>query len=66
MSSSINNRKIPLEELDKDELIKRCKHYLTLAQKAKTSKDGEFNATLNMATLNKRSNLVEGVVFITH
>lgn len=37
---SHRNNKIPLEELDKEELIKRCKSYIALAQKAKSAKDG--------------------------
>ncbi len=35
------NKKLPLEELDRDELVKRCKNYLALAQRAKVAKDGE-------------------------
>ena len=34
------SKKIPLEELDKEELVKRCKNYLAIAQKAKAAKDG--------------------------
>uniref|UniRef100_A0A0P5CW96 GRIP and coiled-coil domain-containing protein n=1 Tax=Daphnia magna TaxID=35525 RepID=A0A0P5CW96_9CRUS len=33
------NKKVALEELDRDELLKRCKSYLTLAQRAKQAKD---------------------------
>lgn len=40
--SSEKSKKIPLEELDKEDLIKRCKNYLALAQKAKAAKDGKF------------------------
>lgn len=36
------NKKIPLEELEQDELLKRCKSYLALAQKAKQGRDGEI------------------------
>ena len=36
------NKKLPLEELDRDELLKRCKNYLALAQKAKQSRDGKL------------------------
>ncbi len=35
------NKKLPLEELDRDELLKRCKSYLALAQKAKQARDGK-------------------------
>ncbi|EFX90403.1 hypothetical protein DAPPUDRAFT_219999 [Daphnia pulex] len=33
------NKKLPLEELDRDELLKRCKSYLALAQRAKQARD---------------------------
>ncbi|KZS15205.1 putative GRIP and coiled-coil domain-containing protein 2 [Daphnia magna] len=33
------NKKVALEELDRDELLKRCKSYLALAQRAKQAKD---------------------------
>lgn len=33
--------KKPLSDLSKEELIDKCKHFLTLAQKAKAAKDGE-------------------------
>ena len=32
--------KKPLSDLTKEELIDKCKHFLTLAQKAKAAKDG--------------------------
>jgi hypothetical protein len=35
------NKKLPLEELDRDELLKRCKSYLALAQRAKQARDGK-------------------------
>jgi len=35
------SKKTPLEELDKEELVKRCKNYLVIAQKAKAAKDGK-------------------------
>jgi hypothetical protein len=38
------NKKLPLEELDRDELLKRCKNYLALAQKAKQARDGKLLA----------------------
>ena len=31
-----------LSELSREELIEKCKHFLQLAQKAKTAKDGEI------------------------
>lgn len=41
-NSNGSNRslKIPLEELEKDELVKRCKNFIAIAQKAKLAKDG--------------------------
>ena len=33
-----------LEELDKEELVKRCKNYLLLAQRAKSAKDGSLQS----------------------
>lgn len=36
------NKKVLLEELDQDELLKRCKSYLALAQKAKVARDGKW------------------------
>ena len=33
--------KKPLSDLTKVELIEKCKHFLTLAQKAKAAKDGK-------------------------
>lgn len=38
---SNGNKKLPIEELDREELVKRCKSYLALAQRAKAAKDGE-------------------------
>lgn len=35
------SKKIPLEALDKEELVRRCKNYLAIAQKAKAAKDGK-------------------------
>ena len=34
-----------LSELSREELIEKCKHFLQLAQKAKTAKDGEIILT---------------------
>lgn len=34
-----------LSELSREELIEKCKHFLQLAQKAKTAKDGELILT---------------------
>ena len=39
-----NVNKKPLEELDRDELLKRCKSYLALAQRAKQARDGKCYA----------------------
>lgn len=36
----IGNKKL-LEDLDRDELLKRCKSYLALAQRAKQARDGK-------------------------
>lgn len=35
-------RRSPFDNLDRDELIKKCKGLLGIAQKAKKAKDGEF------------------------
>lgn len=36
------NKKVALEELDRDELLKRCKSYFALAQREKQAKDGRW------------------------
>lgn len=36
---TVSNKKVTLEDLSKEDLIKRCKHYLVLAQKAKSARD---------------------------
>lgn len=38
---SNGSKKISLEELDQNELVKRCKSYLALAQRAKGARDGK-------------------------
>jgi hypothetical protein len=38
--------KKPLSDLTKEELIEKCKHFLTLAQKAKAAKDGKLRTQL--------------------
>lgn len=37
---TVSNKRISLEDLSKEDLIKRCKTYLVLAQKAKSARDG--------------------------
>lgn len=41
--TSNGNKKPQLEELDRDELVKRCKSYLALAQRAKLARDGRYH-----------------------
>lgn len=38
-NSDTHAKKVPLEDLSKDELVARCKYFLAIAQKAKQSKD---------------------------
>lgn len=60
METSISNeaKKLNLEELSKEELIKKCKGLLTIAQKAKQAKDilQEENTKLKHELTNKSKN----------
>lgn len=40
-TESAGERKSPFDNLDRDELIKKCKGLLSIAQKAKKAKDGK-------------------------
>ena len=44
---TVSNKKVTLEDLSKEDLIKRCKHYLVLAQKAKSARDGTYQSNVS-------------------
>lgn len=44
-------RKHPFDTLTKEDLIKKCKHFLSLAQKAKQAKDGMISALMHFKLL---------------
>ena len=46
-SGSNPNPRKTLQEMSKEELVQKCKGLLTLAQKAKVAKDGEFRIELS-------------------
>lgn len=41
---TVSNKRVILEDLSKEDLIKRCKNYLILAQKAKSARDGTYKS----------------------